>query len=115
MGKRHALTDEQWRKLKEVIPVHPGRSGEQRDRNFIDAVLYRTKTGIQWADLPERFGPYKTIYNRFRQWAQRGWWERIFQSLQVKVDKEGFSIVDATVVRAHQDASGAKGGSNAMR
>src|SRR5688572_13747249 len=109
---RHALTDEQWKRLQAVLPKQ--RSGPKAlDREFIDAVLYRAKTGVAWRDLPERFGPWKSVYNRFSNWARRGVWEEIFKALRIEVDETG-SIVDASVVRAHQDASGGKGGSDAM-
>lgn len=83
------------------------------DRLFIEAVLFRAKTGLPWRDLPERFGPWKSVYNRFNNWARKGHWATIFRELQLDVDETG-SIVDGSVVRAHQDASGGKGGSNAM-
>ena len=82
------------------------------DRLFIDAVLYRLKTGIPWRDLPQRFGPWKTVYNRFSLWSRRRHWETIFKCLQVEFDEEGV-LLDASIVRAHQDASGGKGGSSA--
>lgn len=111
---RHALTDAQWRRLQRVIPAQPsGPASTLGDRLFIDAVLYRAKTGLPWRDLPERFGPWKTVYNRFSNWARKGHWATIFKELQLEVDETG-SIVDGSVVRAHQDASGGKGGSNAM-
>ena len=111
---RHALTDKQWERLQELLPdQRPGPESKLGDRVFIDAVLYRAKTGCPWRDLPERFGPWKSVYNRFYNWADRGAWLRIFEALQFDVDESG-SIVDASVVRAHQDASGGKGGSNAM-
>jgi transposase len=82
------------------------------DRFFIEAVLYRARTGLPWRDLPERFGPWKSVYNRFANWAKRGHWATIFRELRVEVDETG-SILDGSVVRAHQDASGGRGGSNA--
>jgi transposase len=109
---RHALTDEQWERLQPVLPkTRTGPRSILGDRLFIDAVLYRAKTGIPWRDLPERFGPWKTVYNRFANWARRGVWAKVFKALQMRVDKTG-SIVDATIIRAHQDASGGKGGSS---
>ena len=111
---RHALTDAQWAKLERLLPKQPsGPSAIRGDRLFIEAVLYRAKTGAPWRDLPERFGPWKSVYNRFCNWARRGPWAAIFRELQLEVDETG-SIVDASVVRAHQDAAGGKGGSNAM-
>jgi putative transposase len=75
--------------------------------------LYRAKTGLLWRDLPDRFGPWKSVYNRFSNWARKGHSNAIFRDLQFEVDKTG-SIVDGSVIRAHQDASGGKGGSNTM-
>ena len=80
---------------------------------FVDAVIYRARTGIPWRDLPERFGPWKSVYNRFANWARKDAWQDLFRELQIDVD-ETASIVDGTNVRAHLDASGGKGGSNTM-
>jgi len=97
-----------------LVPSRPGPNPKLDDRTFIDAVLYRAKTGIPWRDLPERFGSWKTVYNRFSNWSLRGHWTAIFKALQLEADDEGV-IIDASVVRAHQDAAGGKGGSSAMR
>ena len=111
---RHALTDDQWRRLQAVLPKQKaGPEATRGDRLFIDAVLYRAKTGMPWRDLPERLGPWKSVYNRFANWAKKGHWATIFKELQIEVDETG-SIVDGSIVRAHQDASGGKGGSDAM-
>ena len=111
---RHALTEDQWRRLQAVIPKQKaGPEAMRGDRLFIEAVLFRAKTGMPWRDLPERFGPWKSVNNRFNNWAKKGYWEVIYKELQLEVDEVG-SIVDGSVVRAHQDASGGKGGSKAM-
>jgi transposase len=111
---RHGLTDAQWRRVQRVVPKQKaGPEALLGDRLFIEAVLFRAKTGLPWRDLPERFGPWKSVYNRFNNWARKGHWATIFRELQLDVDETG-SIVDGSVVRAHQDASGGKGGSNAM-
>lgn len=68
---------------------------------------------MQWRDLPERFGHWKTVYHRFHRWAKTGRWEAIFKALRLDVDELG-SLVDASVVRAHQDAAGGKGGAEEM-
>jgi transposase len=109
---RHALTDKQWKRLQKVIPKRrPGPVSD--DRLFIDAVLYRAKTGCPWRDLPERFGPWKSVFNRFNNWSERGLWQQVFEQLRRDDDPVG-SIIDGSNVRAHQDASGGKGGSNPM-
>jgi transposase len=111
---RHALTDAQWAKLQPLLPLRAqGRKSTRGDRLFVDAVIFRARTGIQWRDLPERFGNWKSVYNRFRNWAARDVWVQVFRELQIDVD-ETASIVDGTTVRAHQDASGGKGGSSRM-
>ena len=111
---RHALTEAQWARLKPLLPQsRTGPKALRGDRLFIEAVIFRAKTGLQWRDLPARFGPWKSVYNRFSNWAKKGHWATIFRELQFEVDETG-SIVDGSVVRAHQDASGGKGGSYAM-
>jgi len=112
--QRHALTDAQWARLQPLLPTRPqGRRATQGDRLFVDAVIFRAKTGIQWRDLPDRFGNWKSGYNRFRNWSQKDVWAQIFRELRIDID-ETASIADGSVVRAHQDASGEKGGSNRM-
>lgn len=111
---RHALTDEQWAKIEAILDAsRPGPKPKLGDRAFIDAVLYRAKTGIPWRDLPKRYGPWKSVYNRFNNWAKAGIWELLFAALAIELDEEDDegSIVDASIVRAHQVAAGGKGGS----
>ena len=111
---RHALTEAQWARVVPLLPRQKtGPKALRGDRLFVEAVIYRAKTGMQWRDLPERFGPWKSVYNRFANWAKKGHWATIFRELQFEVDETG-SIVDGSVVRAHQDASGGKGGSYEM-
>ena len=115
--RRHALSDEQWARIERILDAsRPGPKSRIGDREFINAVLYRAKTGIPWRDLPERFGPWKSVYNRFNRWSQAGIWEVMFAALSVELDEddEEGSIVDATIVRAHLDAAGEKGGSKEM-
>jgi len=70
---RHALSDEQWARIRQILP--PQKTGPRAtfgDRSFIDAVIFRAKTGIPWRDLPERFGPWKSVYNRFCNGSRKG-------------------------------------------
>ena len=107
---RHELTDAQWQKIEPLIHRY-GRKSSRGDRSFLNAVVYVLKTGTPWRDLPERYGHWKTVYNRFANWSKAGHFERIFKALQMQRDETG-SLVDATITRAHQDAAGGKGGSN---
>lgn len=79
---------------------------------MIDGILHRVRTGVQWRDLPERFGPWKTVYERHRLWSADGTWERLLQQVQAEADAAGeidWDIsVDSTIVRAHQHAAGAR-------
>jgi len=109
---RHELTDAQWQQVFALLPCQRRRS-VRGERNFLNAVVYLLKTGCPWRDLPERFGPWKTVYNRFARWAKHGEWERIFAAVQMRVDETG-ALIDASIARAHQDACGAKGGPDAM-
>lgn len=105
---RHELTDGQWQKIEPLIHRY-GRRSKLGDRSFVNAVIYVLKTGTPWRDLPERYGNWKSVYNRFANWSKAGRFETIFKQLQLRVDQTG-SLVDATVARAHQDAAGGKGG-----
>jgi len=110
---RHELSDADRKRIEALLPTRPGPRAKRGDREFVNAVIWRVRTGVPWRDLPERFGSWKTIYNRFTRWAARGVWERIFKALAIEVDGTG-SLLDATIVRAHQDAAGGKGGSDAI-
>ena len=102
------MTDEQWSAVSPRIPQQRGPQSERANRNFIDAVVWLATTGAPWRDLDASFGPWKTVYNRFRNWALCGWWKQLFRGTPIE-EKVG-SILDASIVRAHQDAAGGRGG-----
>lgn len=109
MAKRHALTQEQWEAIRDVLPGKqgdPGRSGED-NRLFVDAVLYVLKTGVPWDDLPERFGKPNSIWKRFDRWSKNGVWQRVFHALgedELEEELEEVSL-DSSSVKAHPVAS----------
>jgi transposase len=110
---RFELTDAEWELLKPLLPADPPRGGRWRDhRTTISGVLFRERTGIPWRDLPTRFDPWKTVYQRKRRWALDGTWARICEVLRTDCDVEEGNEwtlgVDSTVVRAHQHAAGAR-------
>lgn len=107
--KRHELTDAQWQLIEALMPTGAGRPAVRGNRNFINAVVWIAKTGAPWRDLPERFGPWKSVFNRFSNWCKRGTWTAIFKSLAFNED-EVAALMDGTVIRAHQDSSGGRGG-----
>ncbi|MER5634387.1 IS5 family transposase [Streptomyces nitrosporeus] len=111
--ERGDLSDAEWERLRPFLPVSNGRCGRWRDhRQVIDGILHRVRTGVHWCDLPERFGPWKTVYEHHRLWSADGIWGRLLQQVQAAADAAGeidWDIpVDSTIVRAHQHAAGAR-------
>jgi transposase len=82
-------------------------------RPIVNGIVWRLRTGCQWRDIPERYGPWQTIDDRYGRWRRDGTWDRIFQALQVKLDEHGkldweqWSL-DSTSIRAHRAAAGAR-------
>lgn len=106
---RHELTEQEWQTLKVLLPKGLGRPPKLGHRKFLNAVLWKVKTGVPWRDLPPRYGPWKTVYSRFRRWAKAGYFKILFESVQLEVD-DNWNSVDGSYVRAHQHAAGGKGG-----
>ncbi len=108
---RHCLSGAQWARIAPLVPGKdgdPGRHGRD-NRLFVEAVLWVARTGAPWRDLPAEFGNWNSTFRRFRRWAKSGVWSRIFEILIEDPDLEHL-IIDATIIRAHQHAAGAKGG-----
>jgi len=105
--ERFGLHNDQWDRIKDVLPEgHVGGTADD-NRLFVEAVLYRFRTGCPWRDLPARFGHFKTVHQRFSRWAKSGVFERIFKLLSSDPDNE-YMMIDATIVRAHQHSAGAR-------
>jgi transposase len=106
---RYGLRGDQWERIVHLLPGQEGQVGvtAKDNRLFVEAVLYRYRTGIPWRDLPERFGDWKNVHRRFSRWAENGVWERVFAHLAVDADNE-YAMIDSTIVRAHQHSAGAK-------
>jgi putative transposase len=113
---RRELTDVQWTRIERLVPGKTGDKGRAGEDNrlFVDAVLWVLRTGAPWRDLPPEFGNWNSVYVRFRRWARQGVWETLFKSLADDPDFEAV-MIDATIVRAHQHAAGAKGGLKSRR
>lgn len=112
MPRRHELTDQQWERIRDLLPGKLGDPGQtaKDNRLFVNAVLYVLKTGIPWADLPKRFGRHDSVWKRFDRWCDRGVWERLFQALGEEELQEELAEVhlDSSSVKAHQVASGGR-------
>ena len=109
MKRRHELSDEEWDKIKDLLPGRVGVVGAngKDNRLFVNAVLYRYRTGIPWRDLPQRFGDFRVVHTRHSRWSKSGVWRKVFEALSVDRDDE-WGMIDATIVRAHQHSAGAK-------
>jgi transposase len=110
---RFDLSDEEWALLEPLFPKNR-KSARVDDRRILNAIFYVLRTGMPWRDLPERYGPYTTAYNRFNRWSRRGIWKRIFDELASK-SRDSLYLIDSTIVKAHRSASGAKGGRKIRR
>lgn len=113
-SRRHSLTDEQWRLIEPMLPRRDGAGRPPKDHRLVlDGILWVLGTGVPWRDLPECFGPWKTIYERFRRWTRTGVWEEIHAKCLAAKQQSGqiewrLFLIDATNVRAHTAASGAR-------
>lgn len=109
MQRRHELNDSQWERIAALLPPMTGAMGppSKSNRNMINAMVWIVRTGAPWRDLPERFGPWKSVYSRFSRWQKRGILKVVFDALCIDQDTETY-MIDATIMRAHQDASGAQ-------
>lgn len=106
-----------WDRLAPLLPPEQPPTGRpsKPHRMILNGILWKLKTGVPWRDVPERYGPWSTVYSRFWRWREAGVWDRVFALVQQQEDARGhvdwtLQFVDGTVVRAHQPAAGAKRG-----
>lgn len=106
--RRYEISDRDWQRLSPLLPGKAGDVGRTASNNrlFLNAVLWIARSGSPWRDLPERFGLWNSAYQRFRRWAQKGVWQRVFDQLQ-EPDLD-WLLLDSTIVWAHQHAAGQK-------
>lgn len=114
MSKRHSLTDEQWELLLPILAPVKALTGRPRKnaRLMLDGMFWVLATGAPWRDLPERFGPWQTVYHYFAGWRKSGVFAEILEVLQIKLDQRGLIdwdlwCVDGASVRATRAAAGA--------
>ena len=109
MTRRYAMRDDQWERIKNLLPGREETVGvtAKDNRLFVEAVLYRYRAGIPWRDLPERFGDFRVVHTRFSRWAASSVWESVFKHLAEDADNE-YAMIDSTIVRAHQHSAGAQ-------
>ena len=112
MAIRLVLTDAVWAEIEpalRAIKHYAGSPPRLSDRMFIEAVLYQARTGIPWRDLPDDFGNWDAVYNRFRRWEARDMWKKLWHHLhQHSCELATQVFIDSTIMRAHPHAAGAQ-------
>ena len=112
--KRHEMTDKQWERIKGLLPPERkpvGGRPAKDNRVMLNGIIYWLATGVPWRDLPERFGPWESVYGRFRAWTLQGVWERALAALiEQDVVDDSTLMLDSTTIKVHQHASGSKKG-----
>lgn len=110
--RRYELTDEQWAVIEPLLPKATTGRRLAAPRAMVNAMFWVLRSGAPWRDLPERFGPWQTVYHHFNSWSRQGVFGRILEALQIRLDAEGHIdwdlwCVDGTMVRASRAAAGA--------
>jgi len=107
---RYGLRDDEFGRIENLLPGRPGHVGRNSERGnqlFVEAVIWKFRTGVPWRDMPAHFGAWKNVHTRFSRWAISGVWESLFKALADDPDNE-YAMIDATIVRAHQHSAGAR-------
>ncbi|MGE8136123.1 IS5 family transposase [Novosphingobium subterraneum] len=106
---RYDLTDSEWRVISLLLPNMPRGVPRVDDRRVLNGILWVLRSGAPWRDLPERYGPRTTCYNRFVRWRRAGVWDRLMDAIIAAYDGD-IQMIDSTSIRAHQQAATAKRG-----
>lgn len=106
---RYDLSDEEWLIIEPLLPNKPRGVPRTDDRRVLNGIFFILRTGCPWRDLPERYGPYTTVYNRYNRWAKAGVWLQVFEALAAH-SPASLQLIDSSIIRAHQHAAGGKKG-----
>lgn len=106
---RYDLTDFEWRVIEPLLPNKPRGVPRVDDRRVLNGIFWVLRSGAPWRDLPERYGPRTTCYNRFNRWRKAGVWDRLMDAISAAHDG-AIQMIDSTSIRAHQQAATAKRG-----
>src|SRR5579863_8229872 len=104
---RYELTEFEWKVIEPLLPNKPRGVPRVDDRRVLNGIFWVLRSGSPWADVPERYGPYTTTYNRFNRWRKAGIWDRLMDAV-VKAHDGKVQMIDSSIVRVHQHASGVK-------
>lgn len=92
---RTILNDDTWQQLQSIM-TKKGCYSTENNRNVMEAILWKLRTGAPWRDIPERLCPWKTAYNRFNRWSANGLWDNFFLSYEAKLIRNGYPLMEAT-------------------
>ena len=106
---RYDLSEAEWRLIEPLLPNKPRGVARVDDRRVINGSFYVLRTGSPWRDLPSRYGPHTTVYNRFNRWAKAEVWLKGFEALAAG-SPGSMHLIDSSIIRAHQHAAGGKKG-----
>lgn len=109
VGGRYDLTDVEWLVIEPLLPRKWRGVKRVDDRRVLNGIFWVLRSGAPWRDLPERYGPYTTVYNRFNRWRKAGLWDRLMDEITKAYDGD-VQMIDSSIVRVHQHAAGAKKG-----
>src|SRR4051795_7967966 len=104
---RYGLSDFEWSVIEPLLPKDRRGRKPRDNRRVLNGIFWVLRTGAPWRDLPERYGPYTSAYNRFNRWCKAGIWDRLMDAI-VKAYDGKVQMIDSSIVRVHQHASGAK-------
>ena len=104
---RYDLTDFEWSVIEPLLPMDRRGPKPKNNRQIINGMFYILRAGSPWRDLPERYGPYTTVYNRFNRWRKAGIWDKLMDAIVTAHDGK-VQMIDSSIVRVHQHASGVK-------
>ena len=107
---RYDLTEFEWKTIQPLLPNKPRGVARVDDRRVLNGIFFALRSGMPWADLPERYGPYTTVYNRFNRCSRQGIWFEMFEALTGSTGIIGTAAIDSSHIKAHRSAAGGKGG-----
>jgi len=111
--RRYELSDFEWSVIAPLLPNKPRGVPRVDDRRVLNGIFWRLRTGSPWADIPERYGPATTCYNRFVRWRKRGVWDRIFAAVSQAYEGD-LQMIDSSSIRVHQHGANGKRGIRRM-
>jgi transposase len=112
--RRYELSKEQYELIEDLLPMNGNRGGQWKNhRELLNGMFWVLYSGAQWREMPERYGSWKTVYDRFRRWSRDGTIEKMLSRLHLRLDENGYidmseAFIDSTIIRASRSAAGAK-------